>query len=188
MRATTCSPRAPAHSASPKRVRPRMTPLTSPSDRSSALKSPAEIVVANAIGSTSSRCSSTSQPTAPMMLGTRIRFLLRAMPESGLCGAQAQKQDDKYESQLCAVRRLPSRFLMPVVRYLKSLPPASLSGSQRSSQHECLLPHRAFRAPQLAGDLSRRNFLGQRFQLADVALRPLATSDLSSCSHHRSPV
>src|SRR5229473_3094594 len=200
MRATTCSPRAPAHSVSPKRVRPRMTPLTSPSDRSSALKSPGDIVVGNATGSTSSRSLSRSQPAAPMMLGTRTRFLLRAMSdlESGLGSPgvgplpgfrrrnRTTATGDGFAPSM--FRRLPSCFPIPESGYLKSLPPAPLSGSQRSPQHECLLPHRAFRAPQLARDLSRRNLLGQRFQLANVALRPLATSDLSSCSHHQSPV
>src|SRR5437763_10905338 len=64
----------------------------------------------------------------------------------------------------------------------------ALSGSQRSPQHECLLPHCALGTPQLTGDLTRRNFLGQRLQLADVDFRPLATSNFPSCSHHRSPL
>src|SRR5438132_3416845 len=80
MRATNWSPPAAAHWASPKRVSPRITPLTSASDFSSARKSPAEIVVGNATASTSSRSLSAFQPPAPMMLAAKILFLLVATP------------------------------------------------------------------------------------------------------------
>src|SRR6266511_2082333 len=56
----------------------------------------------------------------------------------------------------------------------ESLPPASTPRAERCSQHERLLPHGSFRPPQPAGNLPRRNFLGQRFKLADITLGPLA--------------
>jgi hypothetical protein len=62
----------------------------------------------------------------------------------------------------------------------ESLPPASTPRAERRSQHERLLPHGSFRPPQPAGNLPRRDFLGQRLQLADITLGPLAPL---SCSH-----
>src|SRR5437660_7619487 len=79
MRETTCSPLALCGSLSPKRVSPRIAPLTSPSARNSALKSGEEIVGANGTTSTSSRVFSTSNPPAPMRVGTTRRLRLVGM-------------------------------------------------------------------------------------------------------------
>src|SRR5262245_57560473 len=79
MRETTCRPLAFCASVSPKRVSPRIAPLTSPSARSSALKSGEEIMGGNGMTSTSSRVFSTSNPPAPMLMGTTRRLRLVGM-------------------------------------------------------------------------------------------------------------
>src|SRR5215471_5876668 len=79
MRETTCRPLAFFASVSPKRVSPRIAPCTSPSALSSALKSGEEIIAANGTTSTSSRVLSTSNPPAPMLVGTTRRLRLVGM-------------------------------------------------------------------------------------------------------------
>src|SRR5215813_561253 len=69
MRETTWRSLAFCASVSPKRVSPRIAPLTSPSARSSALKSGEGIMGGNGMTFTSSRVFSTSNPPAPMLMG-----------------------------------------------------------------------------------------------------------------------
>src|SRR5215471_5889033 len=92
MRETTCRPLAFCASVSPKRVSPRIAPLTSLSARSSALKSGEEIMGGNGMTSTSSRVFSTSNPPAPMLMGTTRRLRLVGMqlwPAAGGVVAEA---------------------------------------------------------------------------------------------------
>src|SRR6202043_568232 len=79
MRETTCRPLAFCASVSPKRVSPRIAPLTSPSARSDLLKSGEEIMGGNGMTSTSSRGFSTSNPPAPMLVGTTRRLRVVGM-------------------------------------------------------------------------------------------------------------
>src|SRR5262252_530586 len=90
MRATTLRPRVRAHSSAPNRVRPRMTPCTSLHDSRSAPKASAEIELANAVASTSSRVLSSSQPAVPMALGTNtlILFLTKCAPFAAISTPQ----------------------------------------------------------------------------------------------------
>src|SRR6516165_3851440 len=116
MRETTCRPLAFCASVSPKRVSPRIAPLTSLSARSSALKSGEEIMGGNGMTSTSSRVFSTSNPPAPMLMGTTRRLRLVGMPlplrscspdESPAQRGEIRGRRSRISLRSCALRARP---------------------------------------------------------------------------------